>query len=100
LFQLQFWSSAIIIGNFELHFKQRDESGVNAAALRMRCKMSLSMESIANRAFVTFGEGALTVTIETGVTMRSVGRIAWPRKPNTNGMRVNCGNCSDILKAN
>jgi hypothetical protein len=73
-FQLRFRSGAIIIAKFELHFKQRDESGVNAADARMRYKMFLSMESAANPAFSAFVEEALTVTIESGVTMRTLGR--------------------------
>ncbi len=63
---------AIIIGKFELHFKQRDESGVNASDPHVRRNMFLSMESAANLDFAAFGEGALTVTIESEVTMRTL----------------------------
>ena len=62
--QLRFRSTPIIIGNFESCFKQRDESTVNAAVSNHPRNMSLSTESPAKWAFAGFGEGVLTVAIE------------------------------------
>src|ERR1700730_16909072 len=62
--QLRFRSTPIIIGNFESCFKQRDESTVNAAVSNHPRSMSLSKESPAKWAFAGFGEGVLTVAIE------------------------------------
>jgi hypothetical protein len=62
--QLRFRSTPIIIGNFESCFKQRDESTVNATVSNHPRNMSLSTESPAKWAFAGFGEGVLTVAIE------------------------------------
>jgi hypothetical protein len=74
--QLRFRSTPIIIGNFESCFKQRDESTVNAAVSNHPRNMSLSTESPAKWAFAGFGEGVLTVAIES----EAKGQLS-PRRP-------------------
>src|SRR6202030_294017 len=59
-----FRSTPILIGNFESCFKQHDESTVNAGVSNHPHNMSLSTGCIAKWAFAGFGEGVLTVAIE------------------------------------
>jgi hypothetical protein len=61
-----------------LRFKQRNESTVNAPGSQLRRNMFLSMGSPAKWAFAIFGEGALTVAVDRGVTMRTGVRERFP----------------------
>jgi hypothetical protein len=74
-FPLPFRSSAIICRRFESRFKQRNESIVNAGELTPPGNVSLSIGSPAIRAFAAFGERALTVPLESGVTIRKGARF-------------------------
>ena len=68
----------MITRKFESRFKQRNEETVNAAASPRSRNAILSMESPVEWGFARFLEGALTVAVEGGVTIRTARR---PRHP-------------------
>jgi hypothetical protein len=84
--QLRFRSTPIIIGNFESCFKQRDESTVNAAVSNHPHNISLSTEIPAKWAYAGFGEGVLTVAIESEAK-----RQLSPRCPGDGASRARIG---------
>jgi hypothetical protein len=73
LVQLRFRSVSIISGKFESRFKQCDESEVNADRQKRRCNKSLITDSPDKRALPESGQQALTVALESAVTMRRGG---------------------------
>jgi hypothetical protein len=68
-------SDAIISGNFESRFKQLDESRMNAAKRADRRKSLLSRGILMKRRFADLGEMALTVPLESGVTISPLGSL-------------------------
>ena len=71
--QLRFRSVLIISGNFESRFQQCDESEVNADRQKCRCNKSLITDRPEKRALPESGQQALTVALESAVTMRRGG---------------------------
>ena len=76
--QLRFRSVSIISGNFESRFKQCDESEVNADRQKRRCNKSLITVRLEKRRFPESGQQALTVALESAVTMRRGGPALLP----------------------
>jgi hypothetical protein len=60
----------MISGNFESRFKQYDEAEVNADEQKRRCNKSLITDRPEKRALAQSGQQALTVALESAVTMR------------------------------